>query len=118
MDEKIAQVDREVVAGILHAIDEGKPFVTYGDLAKDIEARTGRRVNAHVGFDRPLERIQGYCKACDAPNLPLSLSIKKDIRGRALSHAIGICIPMMIGTMIVFSRKSSARAFFSRIGPG
>lgn len=69
MDEKIAQVDREVVAGILHAIDEGKPFVTYGDLAKDIEARTGRRVNAHVGFDRPLERIQGYCKACDAPNL-------------------------------------------------
>lgn len=69
MDEKVAQVDREVVAGILHAIDEGKSFVTYGDLAKGIEARTGRKVNVHVGFDHPLGRIQGYCEACGVPNL-------------------------------------------------
>lgn len=67
--EKVRQIDKDVVKGILHVLSEGRSTVTYGELSKIIEGTSGRRINPHMGFNVPLGRIQDYCIESDVPCL-------------------------------------------------
>lgn len=65
----VAQIDKDVLRGILLAIGNGERTVTYGDLSKTIEGITGRRINPHTGFNVSLSRIQDYCIESSVPCL-------------------------------------------------
>ena len=67
--EKVRQIDKDVVKGILLVLSEGRSTVTYGELSKIIEGASGRRINPHMGFNVPLGRIQDYCIESDVPCL-------------------------------------------------
>lgn len=69
MNTQVPQIDKEIIAGILSALKGGQNTVTYGQLSKDIHAHTGRLVNAHMGFNNPLGRIQEYCDKAGVPCL-------------------------------------------------
>lgn len=67
--EKVAQIDKDILKGILLNLINGKKTVTYADLSKTVEGYSGRRINPHVGFNAPLGRIQYYCIESNAPCL-------------------------------------------------
>lgn len=69
MNTQVPQIDKEIIAGILSALKGGQNTVTYGQLSRDIHAHTGRLVNAHMGFNNPLGRIQEYCDKAGVPCL-------------------------------------------------
>lgn len=69
MDSAVPPIDRDIVKGILFALHDGQQTVTYDDLARIIQAFSGRNINAHVGFNIPLGRIQNHCAECDLPCL-------------------------------------------------
>lgn len=67
--EKVKQIDKDTLKGILLAMNRGENTVTYGDLSKMVEDVTGRRINPHMGFSIPLGRIQDYCIESNVPCL-------------------------------------------------
>lgn len=81
MESKIPQIDKEIIAGILCALDSGKRTITYGELSRDIKAHTGRDINPHMGFNYPLGRIQTYCLDCGAPCLSAVVVNQNQIPG-------------------------------------
>lgn len=81
MSELIEPIDREIVAAILNALGHGEESITYGELAKRIQAATGRAINPHMGFSAPLARIQNLCEACGTPCLSALVVNQSSIPG-------------------------------------
>jgi hypothetical protein len=71
MSGEVKDIDKEVVISILTAVRTRRARIGYGEMAKDIEARTGTSYSPHVAFNHPLGRIQDACVACGLPSLPV-----------------------------------------------
>lgn len=67
--ERVAQIDKDILNGILLSLSKGEKTVTYGELSRTIKRNSGRKIDFHMGLNEPLGRIQDYCTECNAPCL-------------------------------------------------
>ncbi len=81
MADEIQCIDREVIAGLLLALDLDEVPITYGDLSALIESHTGRHINPHRGFNVVLGRIQDACVESGVPCLTALVTNKSGVPG-------------------------------------